>query len=243
MNVVIGRSQMRRGGNAVRAICTLSLFLLLLAAPQSRLAAQGQPPSPDPEASQAPTEPEAQAPAYDGDWWLSLGGREQYGFISGYEDCYVSEFRGSAAFTKEVQSYVDDLNKYFLGDPTRRKQTIGEALDAVRGAATDSPLPEAKANNPPPPNQAVYDGRFWFDADAAAQLGFVEGYLACHGAKLKDADGKFSKTPAKYVDLINKEYEITDDSDDINADKATIRVADVLHRLKDSETPPSNPAL
>jgi hypothetical protein len=207
-------------------------------------AQQPAPPAPAPDAaSPAPAEPPAEAPVYDGDWWLTLGGWEQYGFVSGYEDCYASEYRGSAPFTKEVQSYVDDLNKYFLADPTRRKQTVSEALDAVRGAANDAPLSGAKAENPPPSGQAVYDGRFWFDADPAAELGFVEGYLACHSAKLKDADGKFSKAPAEYVDLINKEFGITEDSDDIDSDKAPVKIADVLHRLKDEEAAPPEPGV
>jgi hypothetical protein len=187
-------------------------------------------------------EPVADAPVYDGEWWLSVGGWEQYGFISGYQDCYTSEYRGSAPFSKEVQSYADELNKYFLADPARRKQTVSEALDAVRGAGADAPIPSSKADASPTSDQAAYDGRFWFDADQAAELGFVEGYLACHAAKVKDADGKFSKAPAEYVDLINKQYEISDDTDDIAADKAPIKIADVLHRLKDEAGPPPKSA-
>jgi len=188
--------------------------------------------------AQQPAEPSAVA--YNGEWWLSLGGWEQYGFLSGYEDCYAFEYRGSVAFNKEIQSYIDDLTKYFQADPERRKQTVSEALDALRGAAEDKPAPPG--NESPPGAHGSFDGRFWFDADPAAELGFVEGYLACHSAKVKDADGKFSKPPSEYVDLINKAYNITDDTDDIDADKAPIKIADVLHTLKDEEPPQPKPA-
>jgi len=180
------------------------------------------------------------APSYDGDWWLSLGGWEQYGFISGYEDCYAFEYRGSVPFTKEIQTYIDDLNKYYLSDPALRKQTVSEALDVLRKSASDQPVP-ARSESPTPAH-GDFDGKFWFDADPAAELGFVEGYLACHSAKLKDADAKFSKTPSEYVDLINKAYNITDDTDEVDADKAPMKIADVLHTLKDEEPPPAKPA-
>jgi hypothetical protein len=221
-----------RHPNAARAArssilaCFLLVMLLLLGAAAGVVHAQ--------QAAQP------SAPVYDGEWWLSLGGWEQYGFLSGYEDCYAFEYRGSVAFNKEIQSYIDDLSKYFQADPERRKQTVSEALDALRGAGEDKPAPPG--NETPAGAQSSFDGRFWFDADPAAELGFVEGYLACHSAKVKDADGKFSKPPSEYVDLINKAYNITDDTDDIDADKAPIKIADVLHRLKDEEPPPAKAA-
>ena len=181
------------------------------------------------------------ATTYDGGWWLSLGGWERYGAISGYADCYVFEYRGSVAFTKEIQTYIDDLTKYFQADPMRRKQSFSEALDTMRGALEDKGA--APMADPPSGAHGSFDGRFWFEADSAAELGFVEGYLACHSAKLKDADAKFSKPPSEYVDLINKAYNITDDTDDVDADKAPMKIADVLHRLKDETPAPAKPAI
>jgi len=196
-------------------------------------------PRPSSGQSQPPEKPAEQpaAPAYDGEWWLSLGGWEQYGVISGYQDCYAFEYRGSVPFTKEIQTYIEDLNKYFQSDPALRKQTVSEALDGLRKAAGDQPTPAAPDS--PTSAHGDFDGKFWFEADPAAELGFVEGYLACHSAKLKDADAKFSKSPSEYVDLINKAYNITDDTDDVDADKAPMKIADVLHRLKDEEPPPA----
>jgi hypothetical protein len=216
-------------GGAPRSFEALALLLFLLL---FAVAAQSQ---------QPPAAPVPSAlPAYDGGWWLSLGGWEQYGFLSGYQDCYAFEYRGSIPFTKEIQSYIDDLNKYFLEDPARRKQTVSEALDKLRGAAADQSAPAASGSTAADPHGG-FDGRFWFDADTAAELGFVEGYLACHTAKVKDADGKFSKPAAEYVALINKAYDITDDTDDIDADKAPIKIADVLHHLKDEAAPAAKP--
>jgi len=218
------------------------LFLSLCLASAAVIPARTQQPPPNSPPAPAPSEPAAAPIIHDGDWWLMLGGSEQYGFVFGYQDCYISEYDGSVPFSKEVQSYADDLNKYFLADATRRKQTVSEALDALRGAATDNTLPAYKMANPPPPDQVRYDGRFWFDADAGTKLGFVEGYLACHSAKLKDADAKFSRPPAEYVDHINQAYDIAEDAGD-RAEKAPIKIAVVLHRLKDPETPPAKPAL
>ena len=191
------------------------------------------------QAADAPA-PQPAAPAYDGDWWLTLGSWEQYGVITGYADCYIFEYRGSAPFNKEIQTYIDDLNKYFLADPARRKQSVSEALDVLRSSFKDRG--GAPAEDPPSGPHGSSDGKFWFEADPAAELGFVEGYLACHSAKLKDADAKFSKAPSEYVDLINKAYNITEDTDDVDADKAPMKIADVLHRLKDEEPPPAKPA-
>lgn len=220
-NNVLAGSQSAR---TVFPICALLILLLLMPAGGVRAAQAPEPPVPP------------AAPVYDGDWWLSLGGWEQYGVLSGYEDCYASEYRGSVPFTKEVQSYIDDLNKYFLGDPTRRKQTVSEALDILRGATEDKakPAPDEPASTA----HGGFDGSFWFEADPAAELGFVEGYLICHSAKLKDADAKFSKPPSEYVDLINQAYNITEDTDDVDADKAPLKIADVLHGLKDEVPPP-----
>ena len=211
-------TRVKRSQRSVRA--GLPLFLCVvcalpfLAGPAARSAAQTQP------------------PRYDGSWWLSLGGWEQYGSLSGYIDCYTNEYRGSVPFIKDVQFYSDALTQYFQSGAEKRQQTVSVALDAIRGAANDSAQPAGAGGGG---SGSAYDGRFWFDADTAAQLGFLEGYIACHTAKLKDADAKFSKPPADYINPINEAYGITDDSDDVDADKAPVRIADVLHRLKDSK--------
>jgi hypothetical protein len=209
-----------------RRLWTLQAFSLLLGAglsvAQAQIADGGHPAS------------------YDGDWWLSSGGWEQYGFLSGYTDCYVAEYHGSVPFAKDVQTYADALTRYYQESAERRKQTVSEALDAIRGAAGDKSGPPA-AGTAAADAQGPYDGKFWFDADPAAEVGFVAGYLACHAAKVKDADGKFSKAPADYVPLINEAYGITDDTDDIDPQKAPIRIGDVLHRLRDAAPAPEKP--
>lgn len=199
---------------------------------------------PHPSRAQSPPAENAAQPAavptYDGDWWLSLGGWEQYGVLSGYVDCYAFEYRGSSPFTREVQTYIDELNKYFLSDPTLRRQTVSDALDILRKAAGDTSAPAAGDSQPGA--HGDFDGKFWFEADPAAELGFVEGYLVCHSAKLKDTDARFSKPAPEYVDLINKAYNITDDTEDVDADKAPMKIADVLHGLKDEAPAPAKPA-
>jgi len=216
------------------ALALVAFAALAVAAGVAPLRAQQA--RPKPRSTQAPSQPAA--PVYDGDWWLSLGNWERYGVVSGYEDCYTFEYRGSVPFTKEVRSYIDDLNKYFLADAARRKETVSGALDALRGASAEKSAPAA-AGDAPAADHGDFDGKFWFEAEAAAQLGFVEGYLACHGAKMKDADARFSKPPSEYVELINKAYNITDDTDDVDPEKAVMKIADVLHGLKDQEPAPA----
>ena len=214
-----------------RSLCISRLFLLTLLFFPAAVWGQS--------ASTPEQEKTAPKPSYDGEWWLSLGGWEQYGFLSGYENCYLSEYHGSVGFPKEVQSYVDDLNKYYLADASRLKTSVSDALDALRDAGNDAALPLMKRK--PREGSQEFDGKFWFEADSATQLGFVEGYLACHSAKLKDADAQFSKAPSDYVELINKAYNITDNTDDVDEDKAPLKIADVLHRLKDEAAPAAKP--
>ena len=191
--------------------------------------------------SQAATQNQA-GPVYDGQWWLLRDGEEQTGFVSGYQDCYVSEYHGGGLFNKDIQSYVDDVNKYYLADATRATQSVSEALDAVRGGGSETPLPAYKAAKPPPEGQAVYDRQYWRDAGPSVRTGFVEGYLACHAAKLKDADAKFSKEPAEYVEGIEKAYLAEENSAGSQGEKPQTRIATMLHRLRDPETPPAKPA-
>ncbi len=178
---------------------------------------------------------ESQRRVYDGAWWLSAGNWEQYGFLSGYVDCHAFEFRGKIAFTKPVQAYADMLNAFYQQNAENKKLAVTDALDRLRNAAGETSAP------PPPPGRATpephgsYDGHFWFDAETpAVQLGFVEGYLACHTAKLKDADGRFSKAPEEYVALINEAYGITDDTEEIDPEKGAEKIANVLHRFREA---------
>ena len=186
--------------------------------------------------------PTKAGPVYDGNWWLMRNSEEQAGFVSGYQDCYISEFHGGGIFNKDIPSYVDDLNKYFLADATRQTQTVSEALDKVRGGGDDTPLPAYKAAKPPPEGQAVYDGKYWADADSSVRLGFVEGYLACHAAKLKDMDAQFSKKPSEYVQGINQGYLEEESAAGAGAGKRPTRIATILHRLRDPDNPPAKPA-
>lgn len=176
---------------------------------------------------------QAERKAHDGDWWLSLGSWEQYGFISGYADCYLSEFHGPAAFTKGVQSYIDALNEYFKQSAENRKQGVSEALDAILGAAGQGNTSQSPAGGSKGEPHEGFDGSFWFDAEPPAQTGFIEGYLECHASKVKDQDGHFSKSPQAYAVQINEVYGITDDTQEVDAQKGAEKIAAVLHRLRD----------
>ena len=185
-------------------------------------------------AAPAAASPQGGKKSYDGAWWLSLANWEQSGFLNGYMDCHAFEYRGSVAFTKPAQAYIDALDAFYEQNADNKKVSVPEVLDRIRGAAneTGAPPPPAGAAGPAP--HGAYDGKFWFDAETPqVQLGFVEGYLACHAAKIKDADGHFSKSAEDYVPLINDAYGITDDTEDVDPEKGAQKIADVLHRLRD----------
>ena len=183
----------------------------------------------------SPAPQQAQKKVYDGAFWASLGNWEQAGFMNGYIDCHAFEYRGKVPFTKPPQAYVDALNAFYQQSADNKNVSVAEALDRGRDAAneTTAPPPAAGAEGPAP--HGAYDGKFWFDAEnPQVQLGFVEGYLACHAAKVKDADGHFSKSAEDYVALINDAYGITDDTEEVDAQKGAEKIADVLHRLRDA---------
>jgi hypothetical protein len=182
-----------------------------------------------------PAAPQSEKKSYDAAWWNSLGNWEQAGFMNGYMDCHAFEYRGTVPFAKPTQAYVDALNLFYQQSGANKKLTVSQALDRIRGAASESSTPPVASAATPALHGGSYDGKFWFDAETPqVQLGFVEGYLACHTAKVKDADGRFSKSAEDYVPLINTAYGITDDTEEVDPQKAEQKIADVLHQLKDS---------
>ena len=183
-----------------------------------------------------PALPQAPKKTYDGAWWASVGNWEQAGFMNGYIDCHAFEFRGTVAFDKPPQAYVDALNAFYQQSADSKTVLVSEALDRIRSAVNEASAPPPAAGAPGPAPHGAFDGKFWFDAETPqVQIGFIEGYLACHSAKIKDADGHFSKSAEEYVPLINEVYGITDDTEDVDPIKAVAKIADVLHQLRDPD--------
>ena len=178
--------------------------------------------------------PQAEKKSYDAAWWGSLGNWEQAGFMNGYMDCHAFEYRGTVPFAKPPQAYVDALNNFYQQSADNKKLRVSQALDRIRGAASETSAQPA-SGSPAPAQHGSYDGKFWFDAETPqVQLGFIEGYLACHTAKVKDADGRFSKPADDYIALVNTAYGITDDTEEVDPQKAEQKIADVLHQLRDT---------
>ena len=179
--------------------------------------------------------PQAEKKSYDAAWWGSLGNWEQAGFVNGYMDCHAFEYRGTVPFSKPPQAYVDALNVFYQQSADNKKLRVSQALDRIRGAASESSGPPPAAGPTAPALHGSYDGKFWFDAETPqVQLGFIEGYLACHTAKVKDADGRFSKPADDYIALVNTAYGITDDTEEVDPKKGEQKIADVLHQLRDT---------
>ena len=179
--------------------------------------------------------PQAANKSYDAAWWGSLGNWEQAGFMNGYMDCHDFEYRGTVPFAKPPQAYVDALNSFYQQSADNKKLRVSQALDYIRGAASETSAPPLAAGAAAPALHGSYDGKFWFDAETPqVQLGFIEGYLACHIAKVRDADGRFSKPADDYIALVNTAYGITDDTEEVDPQKGAQKIADVLHQLRDS---------
>lgn len=69
------------------------------------------------------------------------------------------------------------------------------------------------------------------------QVGFVEGYLACHAKLDHNKGGTFSKPAAEYVNLITEWYGFNRDTDAVNAKRQPTAIADVLFKFRDQAQP------
>ena len=70
-------------------------------------------------------------------------------------------------------------------------------------------------------------------AGPGAQLGFIEGYLACHGGLNNNRGGTFSRTAADYVKSISGWYRFDNETGDIDGERQPTFIADVLFRFRD----------
>jgi len=175
-------------------------------------------------------------PGDDGQWWLSVPSSEQYGFLNGYFDCYLYEYKGSARFSFSVDVYQLDITKYFQVKGSDLNEPVSQVLlqfHDPRGFKIIDPYAEP-ANG----QHGGKDGLYWMQisADSGPQLeqrGFIEGYLACHTTLNHNQGGVFSRPPAEYVSLITRWYGFKRDTDDIDAVRQPTAIADVLFEFRD----------
>lgn len=176
---------------------------------------------------------------YEGRWWLSISHNEQTEFINGYLDCYLYEYKGPARFSDSAYVYRHALNKYFR---TGQSSTLGQSVGAVLLEFQDPKGYKGidKYGQPIRGRHGYYRGLYWMEISLSkdGQLGFVEGYLACHAQLNRNNGGTFSKPPSVYVALINHWYRFNTVTGDIDGDRQLAAIADVLFRFRDRSQHP-----
>jgi hypothetical protein len=181
---------------------------------------------------------ESQRVGYDGHWWLSISHRERGGFVAGYVDCYAYEYKGPEDFSnRPLESYTALITQYYRRDPGALAENVPSALyrfrdrptDVVSDTGTVAMQGEAAFFEP----HGFFDGQYWREITSPGRLGFVEGYLLCHATQSRNEGGAFSKSPDAYRTLITNWYGLNEQTDEMNADRAREKIADVLFGFRD----------
>jgi hypothetical protein len=167
---------------------------------------------------------------YDGKWWLSVDSQQRTGFVVGYLVYYRFDTQGEVKFENSILLYVTRVNGYLRDHPDEQGKSIEDLLRAVNS-------PQQRRKGPaagPVPHEkySIYDGEYWRESSLKARLGFVQGFLDCYSRYGGGKKGTFPKLAEQYDLAITKWYEITDDGD-INAEKSSEKIPNVLFRLAD----------
>ncbi|HXZ41598.1 MAG TPA: hypothetical protein VEG68_12725 [Terriglobales bacterium] len=172
---------------------------------------------------------------YDGHWWLSVSPTEREGFLDGYIDCYIYEYKGPARFTTISLDEARDLvTRFYEDNPSHLDEPVSDVLDRFRDHPGEK-LPRDDGE-PIKGRHGFYDGTYWKQISLdgkAQQLGFVGGHLWCHEHLSRNKGGMFSKSPAEYRALITQWYRLNEETGDIDAKREPMKIADVLFKFRD----------
>jgi hypothetical protein len=179
---------------------------------------------------------------FDGNWWLLAPSFEQSGFLTGYLDCYIYEFRGTDRFSKPTEEYVQLLTDWYRVNPGVRYRPVGDMIHEFRDRPGDQPREGGEKWDE---DHGYFDGAWWklvsaLEIRRLERLGFVEGYLWCHTVRLRGKDGTFSKTAGEYVSFVTQWYGLDEKTGDIDGSREPEKIASVLHKFRDG-TPPPDP--
>ncbi len=196
-----------------------------------------QPPGAPAHTAAAAREQPRAAALYDGHWWMSVGEDERFGFLNGYLDCYRYEFMGPDRYTSFAVVYRTALTDFYAkGGATDRDASISDLLHRLRDTGPPPPIEPFSGHNAEP--HGGNDGLVWramgahVDAEFE-QLGFVEGYLACHAALNHNKGGTFSKPAKEYVTAITTWYRFNISTGNFDSKRERVPVADVLFKFRD----------
>jgi hypothetical protein len=174
---------------------------------------------------------------YDGRWWTSVSGYEQFGFLNGYFDCYTYELKGPDRYTSLPVMYQSAISEFYKRGPSPELEVVvSELLDRL-GDPEPPPAIEPFGGHSAE-SHGRNDGLYWREISAHGnpeleQRGFVEGYLACHAGLNHDQGGTFSKPAAEYVKSITGWYGFDAATGDIDRKREPSPIADVLLKFRD----------
>lgn len=170
---------------------------------------------------------------FDGHWWTAAASAEQRGFVSGYLDCYVYEYKGPAGFSNRSTMALQGLiTRYYQ----RGAASLDEAVPGVLSRYQDRPgdtVPAQEGAEVHFEPHGFFDGDFWRQITGPERLGFLEGYLLCHATQSRNQGGAFSRSVAEYQNLITRWYRLNEATDEIDEGRAREKIADVLFRFRD----------
>jgi len=169
---------------------------------------------------------------FDGHWWVAAEPAEQRGFISGYVDCYVYEYKGPAGFSRSFMALQGLITRYYQRSAASLDEQVPSVLARYQDRPSDTvPNPEdAEVHFEP---HGFFDGDFWRQVSAPERLGFLQGYLLCHATQSRNQNGAFSRSAAEYQNLITRWYRLNEATDEIDEGRAREKIADVLFRFRD----------
>lgn len=172
----------------------------------------------------------AQSKSYDGIWWQTRTSAEQEGFIYGYGDCYADPAG------QRIRMSLDDADTrlavgiYYQSHQKNLSRPAAHVLkDVWTGHITvhDSTRPAPGAGWRE--RHGFFDGTWWKGSSSAEQLGFVEGYVACHNSESRKPK-LLTLEPDKYVEMLSAWYS-SDGDDSVAAQHRAEKIADVFQRL------------
>jgi len=149
-------------------------------------------------------------------------------------DCYGNDFRAKTKTLPESwYTYAPRITEYYKQKP----QSVTKLVTSV--------LFDVRSEHPPQPRKGgevwigkhgIFNGEYWGEMHASEATLFVEGYLACYRTHLSSRPEHFSQSASIYADKISDWYFAgAADHHAINAERANIPIADVLHRFADPE--------
>jgi hypothetical protein len=164
--------------------------------------------------------------AHDGKWWLSVDKDQRLGFVAGYMDCYVFVRKGPLPFLESWYQYEQRVTGYLKKHVADRSKPVTEVLEAIAAKPVAKTIKWEEEHG-------IFDGDYWRQALPSERVGFIQGFLECQRKDGK-AVAKFSRSDDLYVAQISQWYGIKeDDPAEINPERESKKIADVLYTFKD----------